>query len=253
MRHESHKLEKLLNAMLSLCPDVYGLVLNDEGWISIKELHRAVVCEDSFSYITPAFLTQFFLINNQQYEVNGCMVKRRDISPFLPLPVESPPDVLYVAVSSRSYDAVKKNGLKGVAGRVVLFVTSELAVSVVERRFSSYVLLQIKTDRAMDLGCRFCLYGESIYLSDHIPSNAIVFPLLSATNKRDRMIVHRNPAVSEGKSKKDDRAANEVGGFFLNVTHIDNLKPVRKRGVGGAKRDPDWKIARRNSRRGGSF
>ncbi|MEZ0329447.1 MAG: hypothetical protein ABWK15_07835 [Dissulfuribacterales bacterium] len=251
MRCDSHKLKKLLKAMLSLCPDVYGLVLNDDGWISIKELHRAVVCEDSFNYITPAFLMQFFLINNQQYEVNGCMVRRRDVSPVLPLLVESPPNVLYIAVSSRSYDAVKKNGLKGVAGRVVLFVTSELAISVVKRRFSSYVLLKIKTDKAMSLGCRFCLYGESIYISDHIPSNAIVFPLLSTTNKGDRMVVHRKPAASEEKSKKDDRAANEAGGFFLNVTHIDNLKPVRKRGVGDAKRDPDWKIARRNSRRGG--
>lgn len=237
--------------MLSLCPDVYGLVLNDDGYISIKELRRAVVQEDGFDYVTPSFLTQFFLINSQQYEISGCLVRCKNACIVSPLPVESPPYILYVAVPSKYYDIVKKNGLRDVQDRVVLFVTKELAISVVERRFSSYVLLQIKTDIARRLGCRFYLYGESIYLSNHIPLNAIVFPLLSVA-KEDDKVLNRSAVKPVEKTKKEGRA-NEVGGFFLSVIHSSDLKSVRKRGVSDSRRDPDWKIARRNSRRRGGF
>lgn len=252
MRHDSHKLEKLLNAMLSLCPDVYGLVLNDDGWISIKELHGAIVHEGDFGYVTPAFLTQFFLMNSSQYEVNDRMVRHRDGCLVSSLPVESPPDILYVAVSSKGYDAVRKNGLKGVSGRVVLFVSAELAVSVVKRRFPSHVLLQIKTDTAMRMGCRFCLYGESIYLSSQIPSNAIVFPLLSTANKRDGRVLNRGAVRSAEKGKTSGRA-KEASGFFLSISSSADFELVRRRNMSDDRRDSNWKIARKNSRRRDGF
>lgn len=252
MRHDSQKLKKLLNAMLSLCPDIYGLVLRDGGWISINELHGAVVHEDGFGYVTPALLTQFFLINSQQYEVNGCMVRSRSACLVSPSPVESPPDVLYVAVSLKHYEVIRKNGFKGVSGRVVLFVLKELAISVVRRRFSSYVLLQIKTDMARRLGCCFYLYGESIYLSNYIPSNAIVFPQLSVSGKGDGSVL-KGTAVNLAKKAPKEDCVNEFGGFFLSVTPSADLGLVKKRNGSGSRRDPDWKIARRNSRRSRGF
>lgn len=238
--------------MLSSCPDAYGLVLTCDGYVSIKELQRAVVHENGFGYVTPALLTQFLLINSQHYEISGNMVRCRDGCVISPLLVESPPNILYLAISLKNYDMVKKNGLRGGSNRVVLFVTEELAVSVVKRRFSSYVLLQIKTDIARGLGCCFYLYGESIYLSDQIPLNAIVFPPLSVVGKCDSSVLNRRPVHSVKKGKKDG-VISESGGFFLSVIPPVDLKSVKKRGANDSIRDPDWKIARRSSRRRGGF
>ena len=59
-KQELKRLEKILFAMLGRQPDAFGIVLDEGGWVSIKELHQALMKEAGFSHITPRGLTQFF-------------------------------------------------------------------------------------------------------------------------------------------------------------------------------------------------
>jgi putative RNA 2'-phosphotransferase len=243
------KLNKLLKAMLSVCPDAYGLVLNEEGRISIKELHRAVIQEESFGYVTPISLTRFFEMNSDCYEVFNGMVRWKGLLVVPLLREESPPSVLYVAVAENVYEVVKRHGLKGINGRMAMFVSGELAMSVAKRRYQSPVLLKVITQRAMDRGCHFYLYGEQIYLCDYVPADAIVFPLLSVSAQGVAKTLKKSKS-SEKKKTEDD--AVTAGGFFLKIDSVADSELGRKRRQ-NKKQDPDWKIARRNSRRGGVF
>ena len=42
-KQELRRMEKILFAMLGRHPDAFGIVLDEGGWFSIKELHQAVM------------------------------------------------------------------------------------------------------------------------------------------------------------------------------------------------------------------
>lgn len=254
MSHNLRKLEKMLVAMLSLCPDVYGLVLDENGWISLKQIHRAVFQEESLSYITPAFLRQYFLLNPDRYELKNHMVRRRDYKGIFLRPIEFPPSMLYFGISLNSYSWVKSEGVQKTSQRVVLFSTEELALSVAKRKTSSCILLRVKTDKAMDMGCRFYVYGESncVYLSDYIPPDAIIFPPLPAENPRaTKAKIHSSSSLRNSKNSVTirDKRLDISGSFFLPPSRMDGFESGLKGPCVHKGRDKDWKRERRKNRK----
>jgi putative RNA 2'-phosphotransferase len=115
-------MEKILFAMLGRHPDAFGIVLDEGGWFSIKELHQAVMKETGFHHITPRDLTQFFsLFRPEKFEwkENFVRVKPELQSPDLTIYKEAiPPELLYVSIRPKAHAHVIARGLQSINNRV---------------------------------------------------------------------------------------------------------------------------------------
>jgi putative RNA 2'-phosphotransferase len=256
------RLEKILFAMLGRQPDAFGMLLDEGGWVSIKELHRAVMKETGFSHVTPRCLTQFFSLYRPEkfeWQENYVRVRLELQSPGLTIYKEAtPPELLYVSIRPKAHAHVFARGLQSKNNKewIVLSTKKEVALKIGRRRDNDPIIAEIMALKSSKAGVLYRRAGNLLYLVESLDPQWMNIPPLPPVREKDR---HREPKSSGAKpgGKKIPKGSapplEHIGAFVLRDTPshmVSSGLDKRKEGKKSRDRDPEWKKARRRRKRG---
>ncbi|MDP3286619.1 MAG: hypothetical protein Q8M56_19480, partial [Desulfobacterales bacterium] len=120
------KLAALILYILERRPDEFGLVPDNEGYVKIKSLIRAVNEEEGFKYVRPFHIDDILAsLPGFQIEIKDVFIRAKNIDDLPKQAVAvNPPKLLYTCVRKKAYAFVLEKGINPVGNeRVVLSAT----------------------------------------------------------------------------------------------------------------------------------
>lgn len=242
--HAKHvkKTAKFLAFVLGRRPDEFGLVPDDQGYIPVKELLKAVHEEAGWQHLRQAHLNEVVLAAQPApIEMNGKLVRAIDRSQ-LPksMPVQNLPKLLYIAVRQRAYVRVTERGLTAAANPYLILSSDKtMALRLGQRRDNNPVLLSVHVKSTQGKGVTYTKYGETLYLTDFIPTGAFEGPPLPKQPS-----IASKPALVEDTERTP--APKTPGSYYVSIDdQPDHKKTARLR----RQKDKDRQKARRHARK----
>jgi len=240
-RHKVVALSKLVAYILRHRPDEFGLVLDKDGFIPLKELQQAITEEKEWAYVRRRDIMEVVYTDERnRFEIQDEKVRAaygHSVAPKISYEAFSPPKILFHGTRRRSYPHILKHGLNPM-GRQYVHLTTEpqLALRIGHRRDPEPVLLHIHAHRAFEDGVAFYRASPLIFLADHLPATYISGPPASSV-------------VPEPKQASQHESATTVvdrpGSVLLDL----KMQPAHRR-----EKRKTWKErSRRHRRRKGHF
>lgn len=231
-KYQLKELGKIIEYILLYRPDEFGLFLDDDGLLPIKELMWALHEEDGWKHVRLNHLRELAYSGLElafTFEENHIKPKRLAKQTTL---ATVPPSQLFFAARRKAYPVILKRGLRpGSRPYVPLATSEEMAFRIGRRRDPKPILLTVHAARAHDSGLQFINCGELLYLVKTLPPTFLSGPPLRETPQPRKV---SRPQVSEPR----EALVHEMPGSFL-------LDPAR---------DPDpmrrkrWKQEREHKR-----
>ncbi len=259
------RLVKAIFAMLGQKPDAFGIVLDEGGWISTKELHQALMAEQGFPHITSKALRQFFpLYRPEKFEWQEDRVRVRPEwqSPGLTIYKRIvPPEPLYVTIRPRAHAHVIAHGLRPGGNKrwIVLSTDKEMALRIGRRRDRDPIVAEILVLKACKAGLVFRRAGDLLYLVQELDPQWMNIPPLPSIHEKDkhpRGPKSRNikPSAEKTPPKGSATPLEQIGGFVLRRTSSHYRGPIdidKERGRDKKIRghSPKWKKDRHAKKR----
>lgn len=231
-RKSTKQLSKFLFYVLGHRPDEFGLVPDQDGFIKIKELLKAVGEEEGWGYIRKSDIDEILVsFVNPPVEISGNYIraKCRDNLPEH-TPAKTLPKLLYTCIRRKAYPYVLEKGISPMGyPYVILSSNRDLAERMGKRIDQEPVLLAINTLKATDKRVVFYQAGDSICCAASIPAGCFTGPPLPKQKQEPQK--HDLP---------EERLSQRLpGSFVMKLTdEIDH----KKQGVGKKKRkEIAWK------------
>jgi len=235
------QLSKLMHYVLGRRPDEFGLVPDDEGFLRIKDLLKAMSEEPGWGYVRRSHVHEVLITSsNDAFVVEADRIRAgsRDDAAS-PVAGVVPPKLLYHALRRKAYRVVCEKGISPMGQHhVFLATTKEMALRMGCRRDPKPVLLTVQARRAFEAGVTFSRQGELLYTVDHVPVGYFSGPPLPKEKKE------------APKAKKEPPFAPEAlaGSFALDMERSRELQQQRLKRK-GLKKDIQWKKDARKLRR----
>ena len=229
-------LNHLLNYILGNKPDEFGLVPDKEGYISLKELLKAINEEPNMAYVRESHIREVLLHNRDSFfeiiEKKIRSIKRN----FTPVDKDQdrvhPPKTLYKGIKRKTYPFILKSGLlPGSKEHIVMTKDKDLAIRTAHRLDQKPIILEIKAGVAAENGIPFFLFGDSIFLADKIPVQFISGPPLPKELPFKKETVEKEREIISGS-------------FILQAERDPDLK--RRKNV---KKRIEWKKEMKKGRK----
>jgi putative RNA 2'-phosphotransferase len=223
-------------------PYEFGLVPDQDGFVTFKELLQAIHEESGWGYVRRSNINEVLLGRNRfLYEFDEKRIKTHDQKwKFDPDPSTQPlPKLLYSPVRKRAHPVVMEKGLKTGPGKhIILTPDREMALRIGKRRDNKPVLLEILAFEAMNRGTYFQTFGE-LFLSGSISADLIAGPPVP------KKIIEAKKSQEIKKEKEPLPPPSPTPGTFVLKPDRD---PDRARRAKGKKRK-GWKEKARKARR----
>jgi len=237
------KKAKFLKYVLGLRPDEFGLVLDKESYVKIKDLLKAVHEEDGWRSFRQANINEIMIsLPNPPLEVSENRIRARDRQQ-LPKRVspENLPKLLFTCIRPNALFAVLEKGILPMGrNHVILSSNKDMAKRMGKRIHTSPSLLNVSVETANQQGTLFLQAGENIFLARSIPVGCFTAPPLP---KEPRVVKPKEPA----KPKERDRTP---GSFFPDMTEeVEPIEPKKLTRKQRREKDIDWKKSRKHNRR----
>jgi putative RNA 2'-phosphotransferase len=238
-KYQLKELGKIVEYILLHRPDEFGLFLDDDGSLPIKELMWALHEEEGWKYVRRGHLKELAYSHREP----AFTLEQNCIKPKQPRKQISsaavPPRLLFYAAKRKAYPVILKHGLRpGGRPYVPLATTEEIALRIGRRRDPKPILLTIHAAQAHDEGHAFSPCGELLYLVKTLPPPFLSGPPLRESPKPTK--------VSRPKDPEPDKAdiPEMVGSFLLDPARDPD--PMRRE---RRKKDKDRKRQRSRERR----
>lgn len=229
-------LARMLAYMLGHHPDEFGLVLSEDGSLPLKELQRALSQEPGWGFVRRQHLDQVVsLMQSPAFAVEGERIRALKPGP-LPKrrPKETPPPLLYLAISPKLHELVWQAGLKAASGpELILARGRETALKLGKRRAPAPILVTVQAQAAAKAGLSFTGYGAELFLSGDLPREFLLLPQPPEPE--------RKPAVPKAAPPPPT-----PGTFRVEFPPAAAKSPSRRRGL---KEGPAWKAGARSLRK----
>jgi len=245
------RLSKFIIYVLGRRPDEFGLVLDSDGFVKLKEFLKAIHEEDGFKYVRRSHIEEILISQpDPPIEIKGnfIRVKDRDKLPQNTV-AQNLPKLLYTCVRRRSYPVVLQKGILPIGyNRVVLSPRRELAERIGKRIDSKPILLTVQTRKSMDAGIVFYTAGETLFLADSIHQNCFTGPPLpqQKTLKTEQEISQENKLQKypgsyfvDLKATKDRKKAVKYKKKGKTIAWKKDLKQKKKQKL--KKERPPWR------------
>jgi putative RNA 2'-phosphotransferase len=222
--HKIKRNAKFLNYVLGRHPDEFGLVLDEQGFVKIKTLIKALHEESDWRFFRESHLKELTLsLHPAPVEIDGNRV-RSTVRSGIPSisPISQLPKLIYTAIRRRAYPRVLENGLgPGGQGHILLTQDKETAHRLGRRIDNQPVILSIHTHNAQTNGVHFHAYGQALYLADFLPIGTFSGPPLPKENERPE-----KPSKPVAQAQPTPSAA---GSYFPDVSALADSDPTVKR------------------------
>lgn len=204
------KLAKMLGYVLGRRPDEFGLVPDEQGFVRLKDLLRALSEEPGWKHVRPATINELLLtLPAAPVEVTDSRIRARmrQHLPALQPAERGLPKLLYTCVRVRAHAVALQKGIRpGVYPHVILADTAEMALRMGKRTGPDPVLLTVRTAACRSRGVVFYRSGETLYTAAAIPAECFHGPPLPKEKAPARPAA---PAAAQPK---------EPGSFYLDWT-----------------------------------
>ncbi|MGQ9689218.1 MAG: RNA 2'-phosphotransferase [Desulfobaccales bacterium] len=234
---QMEELARMLTYILCHRPDEFGLVLDEAGFIPVKQLLAVLAAEPGWGQVRRHHLEQLAALSQPpRFELAGDKIRGLIPGPAaMRRPAGDMPARLYAAILPKAHDRVFESGLKAPPGQELLLTdTPEAALKLGRRRSPEPVLVTIQARAATDEGITFHRYGESLFLAQEIP----------------RKFLHLAPPPQKPEKAKTEKIQPPPplpGTVGLDLPAFLE-KPPQARGK-GKKGEPAWKSGARALRR----
>jgi putative RNA 2'-phosphotransferase len=181
---EAVKLSKLMSLALRHEPGTFGLSLDENGWVPLEALVRAIATRPKWQWVQPEHVLQVVESSDKQrFEVKEALIRARYGHSRAARPIYQtvePPPLLYHGTPRRNLAAIRRRGLKAMSRQYVhLSARPEMALQVGQRREASPALLVIRAAEAHAAGLVFGTpsgEADQVYLVETVPPQFIEFP-----------------------------------------------------------------------------
>jgi putative RNA 2'-phosphotransferase len=175
------KTAKFIAYVLGRRPDEFGLIPDPDGFVTTKELLKALHEESGWRHIRAAHLNELLIsIRPAPIEIQGNRIRASDRS-GLPSIIESGalPKLLYIAIRSKAYAAVTEKGIRaGGNSHLVLSSDKAMALRIGTRKDHHPVLLSVEVEKTRQHHIVYYQYGNHLFLTDAIPAGTFSGPAL---------------------------------------------------------------------------
>lgn len=171
-------LSKEISYALRHAPEEYGLTLDEQGWVLVKDLISALKKQEEYSDLTVQDISTMIQTSEKKRHelVNGKIraLYGHSTNEKIKKDVVCPPDVLYHGTAHKSLQKILEQGLSPKKRQYVhLSQDRETAITVGKRRDTNPVVLKIAAKVAWQDGICFYYGNEMVWLADTIPPQYI--------------------------------------------------------------------------------
>lgn len=236
-------LGRFLIYILGHRPDEFGLLPDGEGFVSYKELLKAIHEEPEWRHVSRGHINEVLLGKDRFLfvsEENRIRAAERRWPFSVGAPCEDLPKLLYVAVRRKAHRSAVEKGLWASESAPLVFSPDEeTALRIGRRRDAKPVALKVTTASALKEGILFSGFGKLFLASVPIPAKHVVAPPLPKEAQEDR--------TSGAKKERElPRPPDFSPGSFILDASRDPDPSRQARG----KKPKGWKEAARKIRRG---
>jgi putative RNA 2'-phosphotransferase len=238
-KRQLKEMAKIIEYVLLYRPDEFGLFLNDDGSLPIKDLMWALHEESGWKHIRPVHLKELaysglplaFTVGETHLMPVGAADHTEPATPQ---------QVLFIAVRRKGYPVILKQGLRpGGRPYLPLATTEDMALRIGKRRDPKPILLTVHAMKAHDSGHQFFRCGEFLYLVESLPPSFFSGPPL-AEPAEPRKVSRAKPQ----KTQEPD-SLHAAGSFLLDPSRDPDLMRRQRR-----KEDEKRTRQRRQERQG---
>ena len=223
-------LSRFLIYILAHRPDEFGLVPDSIGFITMKELLRAIHEEPGWGYVREGHIREVLIGKDRAlfaWEEERIRAVEKSWHLDLQTPSENSPKILFVAIRRKAHVHVMEKGLFS-DRPLVLSTDRDMALRIGRRRDQKPILLEVMTGPAQQQGVSFHAFGD-LYLAKEIPAEFISGPPVPEeirepkTPKKEKTVpqpsilsggsfvldVHRDPDLSRRRTGRKPRGWKE--------------------------------------------
>lgn len=243
--HSIDKLVKLLVYILGRQPDEFGLLPDENGFVKIKDLMKALAEESGWRYVRLNQIREVIhTTRSPAVEMESNRIRAVDRSRlFLPKIPDAFPKLLYYPVRQRAYPVVLEKGLSSAASgnRIILADNISMAQRLGRRIDPSPVILTVHSENARKKGATVWRFGKQLFLSDCLPLGSFSGPPLPKNR----------PELKKVGIPEPQGTPQTPGSYLLDLTMAPTAK--RRFDKGSRQRKNQWKRGRKQKSRNKGF
>lgn len=234
----------MLRYVLGVAPAEFGLLPDEEGWVSVKELLAALHQEEGWRHLRQGMLADAAgRLAPELIELTENHLRCRQRSYPAPDYAAPPPAHLYLGARRKAWPVMVKRGLEAGPGNRpwLLAADPEQALKLGQRRDPEPLLVTVQAQRAAEQGAAFAAWGQ-YFLCEWVPASCLMGPPM------EEALPAKKPAAKAPPVKEPAFITPPTGalpGSFL-LTAEDVEKPYKRKGI---KKEIKWKDERRKDRR----
>jgi putative RNA 2'-phosphotransferase len=178
MFSEYSELSKEISYALRHAPQEYGLTLDEQGWVLVKNLIDALKKQEKYSDLTLKDIADMIQVSEKKrHEIVGDQIRAlygHSTDEKIKKDAVQPPDVLYHGTAHKFLQKILEQGLISKDRQYVhLSQDQKTAITVGKRRDAIPAVLRIDAVTAWKDGIKFYHGNDTIWLADEIPAKYI--------------------------------------------------------------------------------
>jgi len=232
-------LAKFIAYILERRPDEFGLVLDSQGYIKIKELLKALNEEKGFRHVRRFHLDEIVVsITNPPFEIfeNRIRAKNRERLPRHDV-ARDLPKLLYTGIRGKAHPFVADKGIfPSGYQQVVLSSRLDLAERMGKRYDPRPVILTVHVQKSLESGVIFYQAGGLLFLAAYLPTGCFSGPPLpkeKTESPKRQNLTHEGPQPTAAGSFRVD---------------LDKISGQPATGGKLKKTDRDWKMKKKRNK-----
>ena len=236
LSHSVKKLAKFLIYLLGRRPDEFGLCPDENGYVKVKDLMKALAEEAGWRHVRQAHIREvLYAASSPPIDMADRFIRATDRSMLpAPTPVKTFPKLLYHPVRRRAYPEVHENGLEpgDQSPQILLACERPMAERMGRRVDTSPVILTVNTSQLTGSGVTLWQFGEQLFIIDRLPADCFSGPPLPPTP----------PEHGRSKTAPLPASPKTPGSYLMDV---DKALAPEKRLKRSSKRKNEWKRERK--------
>jgi putative RNA 2'-phosphotransferase len=171
---ETTRISKFLSLVLRHQPQLIGITLNEQGWVSVDELlqqakkHGQLITMEVLNHVVETNAKKRFAFSADKKQIRASQGHSVEVE--LGYEPQVPPKILYHGTGSQSVESILKTGLER-RSRQHVHLSADINTAIkVGSRHGKPVVLSVLAGEMNKNGFVFYLSANGVWLTDEVPA-----------------------------------------------------------------------------------